>query len=79
MQLVVYQIVLCGDATLIHDHLRRMAWVQHIDVEFRGSFTIWHLSASHVDDVSSRLLRAILADSGLRVIRFNHLHPPPGL
>lgn len=74
---VVFEVALEGNAAIVLDLLRSMAWVVHVAEVKRKPHSTWLIWMRNDPDAASRLLRVILADRTLAVLQFNRVRQPP--
>lgn len=71
----IFQVVLRGNTRLVFEQLRSVAWVSRIIERDTGDRREWTLWLHDEGDTPSHLLRAILADHGLKVMEFHQIRP----
>lgn len=71
----LFRVLLLGDAQLVFEQLRTLAWISEITQKTDGIYTEWLIWLRDRGDTPSHLLRAILADRRLQIIEFNQIRP----
>lgn len=72
----VYRLGVVGDTRIVFEYVRDLAWVREIIEEKVGEQTVWTIWLNNDMDVPTYLLRAILADRGLKIVEFRQVRPP---
>lgn len=65
--------VLQGDARIVYDEIRTLAWLTHIDAVCKNNITSWTIHLLGKEMTPTDLLRIVLADRRLQVIEFRVL------
>ena len=71
----IFLVVLSGDASIVYESVRDLAWVKDIQVSGAGNTTRWTIALLEGEATPTSLLRAIMADRSLDILQFQQLRP----